>query len=227
MSKIYGYVRVSTAKQNPERQIRNIKEQYPDAFIVKDAWTGTEMNRPNWSKLVKQLKSGDTIIFDEVSRMSRNAAEGFETYQNLFDKGVILKFLKESYLDTEVFANQMKQAEVSTGKDYLDQGLKIILMGIAKEQIRLAFEQSQKEVEYLHQRVSEGIESARLAGKQIGQKPGAKLITKKSIKAKDLIMKHSKDFNGTLSDADVIKLIGCARGSYYKWKRQLRSELLS
>ena len=159
--------------------------------------------------------------------MSRNAAEGFETYQNLFDKGVILKFLKESYLDTEVFANQMKQAEVSTGKDYLDQGLKIILMGIAKEQIRLAFEQSQKEVEYLHQRVSEGIESARLAGKQIGQKPGAKLITKKSIKAKDLIMKHSKDFNGTLSDADVIKLIGCARGSYYKWKRQLRSELLS
>ena len=78
-------------------------------------------------------------------------------------------------------------------------------------------------MEDLHQRTKEGIETARLNGKQIGQVKGAKLTTKKSVKAKELIRKHSKDFEGTLSDVDVMKLIGCARGSYYKWKRELRS----
>ncbi len=222
--RIYGYARVSTVKQSIERQIRNIKEQYPDAVIVSEKYTGTSMQRPEWEKLYKQLKAGDTVVFDSVSRMSRDAAEGFEVYQELFNKGVHLKFAKESYLDTDVFAKQMKQAEVKTGKNYLDEGLRIILMGIAEEQIRLAFEQSEKEVEDLHQRTREGIETARLNGKQIGQPKGAKLTTKKSIAAKEIIKKHSKDFDGTLSDPDVMKLAGIARGTYYKYKRELKEE---
>lgn len=68
-----------------------------------------------------------------------------------------------------------------------------------------------------------GIETARLNGKQIGQPKGAKLTTKKSIRAKEIIRKHSQDFEGTLSDVDVMKLIGCARGSYYKYKKELRN----
>lgn len=222
--RIYGYARVSTLKQSIERQIRNIKASYPDAVIVSEKYTGTSMQRPAWDKLYKQLKSGDTVVFDSVSRMSRDAAEGFEVYQELFNRGVNLKFAKEPYLDTDVFAKQIKQAEVKTGKSYLDEGLKIILMGIAEEQIRLAFEQSEKEVEDLHQRTREGIETARLNGKQIGQPKGAKLTTKKSIAAKEIIKKHSKDFDGTLSDPDVMKLAGIARGTYYKYKRELRSE---
>ena len=51
-------------------------------------------------------------------------------------------------------------------------------LALAKEQILLAFEQAEKEVQDLHQRTVEGIETARLAGKRIGQKPGSKLITK-------------------------------------------------
>lgn len=224
MGKIYGYVRVSTQKQNLERQIRNIKAVYPDAVIVQDKWTGTEMDRPSWSNLRKHLKAGDTVIFDEVSRMSRDAEEGFATYTELFDHGISLKFLKEPYLDTSVFESQIRQAEVNTGKDYLDKGFKIILLGIAEEQIRLAFEKSENEVEYLHQRISEGIETARLNGKQIGQKQGAKLTTKKSVQAKEIIRKHSKDFEGTLNDAEVRKLCGIARGTYYKYKRELKEE---
>ena len=79
-------------------------------------------------------------------------------------------------------------------------------------------------VQDLHQRTKEGIETARLNGKQIGQKQGAKLITKKSIEAKKRIQKHSKDFNGTLSDADCMKLIGLARNTFYKYKRELKAE---
>ena len=53
---------------------------------------------------------------------------------------------------------------------------------------------------------------------------GAKLTTKKSIEAKKQIQKHSKDFNGTLSDVDCMKLIGLARNTFYKYKRELKAE---
>ena len=76
----------------------------------------------------------------------------------------------------------------------------------------------------MHQRTKEGIETARLNGKQIGQKQGAKLTTKKSIEAKKQIQKHSKDFHGTLSDTDCMKLTGLARNTYYKYKRELKAE---
>ena len=65
---------------------------------------------------------------------------------------------------------------------------------------------------------------SKLNGKQIGQPKGAKLTTKKSIEAKEVILKRSKDFNGDLSDLEVMKLTGVARGTYYKYKRELKSE---
>lgn len=74
----------------------------------------------------------------------------------------------------------------------------------------------------MHQRTKEGIETARLNGKQIGRATGTKVSTKKSVETKALILKHSKDFNGTLDDTDVIKLTGVSRKSYYKYKRELR-----
>ena len=96
---------------------------------------------------------------------------------------------------------------------------------LAAEQIRLAFAQAQKEVDDLHQRTREGIMTARLNGKQIGQQPGRRLHIKKADTAKALIQKHSRDFGGTLSDADCIKLIGIARNTYYKYKRELRESV--
>ena len=52
-----------------------------------------------------------------------------------------------------------------------------------------------------------------------------KLITKKSIESKEQIKKYSKDFDGTLKDVEVMKLIGVARNSYYKYKKELVEEL--
>lgn len=222
--KIYGYARVSTKQQNIERQIRNIKDKYPEAIIVTDEFTGTKLDRPGWNKIYKTVKAGDTIVFDQVSRMSRDADEGFLVYEELFNKGVNLIFLKEPHINTETYRKALDSGVPMTGTnvDYILDGINKYLMSLAKEQIRLAFEQAQKEVDDLHQRTREGIETARLAGKQIGQPKGAKLTTKKSVRAKEIIRKYSQDFEGTLSDVDVMKLIGCARGSYYKYKREMR-----
>ena len=224
--KVYGYCRISTMKQSIERQIRNIKAQYPEAVIVTEEYTGTKMERPNWTKLYKQLKDGDTVVFDQVSRMSRDAEEGFNVYEELFNKGVNLVFLKEPHINTATYKTALETGVPMTGTnvDFILEGVNKYLMSLAKEQIRLAFDQAEKEVEDLHQRTREGIETARLKGKQIGQPKGAKLTTKKSIAAKEIIQKHSKDFNGTLSDAEVMKLCGIARGTFYKYKRELKAE---
>ena len=108
-----------------------------------------------------------------------------------------------------------------TNVDYILDGINKFLLELAKDQIRLAFEQAEKEVEDLRQRTREGIETARLNGKQIGACPGKKHITKKSIKVKAIIEKHSTDFNGNLSDVEIMQMTGVAKNTYYKYKKEL------
>ena len=221
---IYGYCRISKAKQSIDRQIRNIKAVYPEAVIIEEVFTRTRIDRKEWNKLANKVKSGDTIVFDSVSRMSGNAEEGFTAYEKLYNNGINLVFLKEPHINTETYKQALQNNVALTGGtvDYILEGVNKYLLALAKEQIKLAFEQSAKEVEDLHQRTKEGIETARLNGKQIGQKQGAKLTTKKSVAAKEVIAKHSKDFNGTLSDIDVMKLTGLSRNTYYKYKAEMK-----
>lgn len=106
--------------------------------------------------------------------------------------------------------------------DFILEGVNKYLMALAKEQIKLAFEQSEKEVEDLHQRTREGLVTAKLAGKQIGRQQGVEVVTKKSREKKQIILKHSKEFNGSLNDAEVMALTGLSRNTFYKYKRQLK-----
>lgn len=224
---IYGYCRVSTGKQSIERQIRNIQKNYPDAIIIKEVFTGTSSKRPEWSKLLKQIQPNDTIVFDSVSRMSRNSEDGFKTYEILYNHGINLIFLKEPYINTSTYKNAVNNqiSMTDTYVDYILEGINKYLLALAKEQIRLAFIQSEKEIQDIRQRTKEGLITARLNGKQIGQVKGKKLTTKKSITSKKLIKQYSKEFDGSLSDNEVMKLISISRNSYYKYKREIKGEL--
>lgn len=221
--RIYGYARISRPSQSIDRQIRNIKASYPDAVIVQEAYTGTKMDRPEWSKLYKRVVAGDTIIFDSVSRMSRNADEGVQTYFELYERGIRLVFLKEKYIDTSVYAeNEKDRIELQgTDEDEIFKGLNNYFRKLAERQIRIAFDQAEKEVLDLRQRTREGMETARLSGKQIGQLSGKKLHVKKEGPAKEKIRKYSRNFEGSLPDAEVMKLTGLSRNTYYKYKREM------
>ena len=223
----YGYCRISTKQQSIDRQIRNIKAVYPDAIIVTESYSGTTLNRPEWKKLYNKLKPNDVVVYDSVSRMSRDADEGVNLYMELFNKGIELEFLKESQINTEVYKSTIAQTIGTTGNDiadiYIEATNKVIRL-LAEKQIRIAFEQSAKEVEDLHQRTREGIETARLNGKQIGQKHGAKLITKKSVEAKKLIRKHNKTFGGSLTNEETWTLIGISKMTFYKYLREMKEE---
>ena len=236
MSKIYGYARISTVKQNIQRQLDNIKMEYPDAVIITEEYTGTKINRPAFDKLIKNLKPGDTIVFDEVSRMSRNAEEGIKLYTELFDNDINLVFIKEPHINTSVYRDKLnKQIDKlnSTGNKATDKLLESIMIALheytidlAKEQIELAFKTAQAEVDFLHKRTSEGVQRAILNGKKVGglTTKGTKLTTKKSIEMKAKIRALSKDFEGTNNDIEVMAITKLARNTYYKYKREMLAE---
>ncbi len=236
MCKTYGYCRISRKEQNIDRQIRNIKAAYPDAIIVQEAYTGTKVEgRKEFERLIAKADSSTRIVFDSVSRMSRNAEMGFQVYQGLFQRGVEVVFLKEPQINTETYRASMERqvsSTVESGDIATDELINAITnainrytMRLAEKQIYLAFQQAEKEVEDLHQRTKEGIETARLAGKQIGAVKGKKLHVKKADKAKELIRKYSKDFDGSLNDIETMKLVGVANNTYYKYKKELKEAL--
>ena len=230
---IYGYCRVSTKHQKIARQITNITEVYPTATIIREFYTGTVQTRPNWNKLMNIIKKEDTIVFDSVSRMSRNALEGYNDYKLLYSMGVNLVFLNEPLINTSVFdttRNNLLNIDIKTENEAVNclfkgniELINNFLMALAEEQIKASFNQSEKEVSDLHLRISQGIREAKRNGTSIGLAKGSSLTTKKSIDCKSIIKKHSKDFGGTLEDTDVIKLCGCSRNSYYKYKKEIKT----
>lgn len=207
---------------------------YPAATIIKEYYTGTTQNRPLWDKLMKQIKEGDTIVFDSVSRMSRNAGEGYNDYTMLYELGVELVFLNEPLINTSVFnstRNNLLSVSVNTGNEAVDEffsgNIALInkfLMSLAEEQIKTAFDQAEKEVTDLHSRISQGMREAQKNGTCIGLVKGTTLVTEKSVRCKEIIKKHAIEFGGMLSDKEVMTLCKISRNSYYKYKRELRME---
>ncbi len=247
---IFAYCRVSTRYQNMERQIRNALGAYPEAKLIKETYTGRNIHRPEFNKLLKAVRPGDTIVFDSVSRMSRDAVDGFKLYEKLYNDGVDLVFLKEPHINTAAHRERLRNRIAAYSQHTGDAAEKLMqaiiealnqyTMDIAREQIMLAFEQSQKEVDDLRQRTVEGIETARRAGKPIGRQTGDAPERRTQRPIMDIIKAKSLDFDGTNSDAEVMALIRgtsytdertgttrrytIARGTYYKYKALLKSE---
>lgn len=239
-NKTFGYCRISTSKQKLDRQIRNIRKDYPDADMRVEVFSGRKSNRPLWKALINEVVDGDTIVFDSVSRMSRDAADGFKTYMELYNRGVNLVFLKEPAINTDAYksilGNVKLSFEVNTSDEDTDalingimDNVAVYITKIAEKQIMLAFEGSEKEVSDLRQRTKEGMREAARKGKQIGREKGTEITTKKSIAMKELIIKYNKVFGGALNDKDTLALIkeqtdGLNRNTFYKYKKELMEE---
>ena len=230
---IYGYVRVSTQQQKTQRQIDNIKSFDSNANIFAEKQSAKDIeNRAEFKKLLKKVKTGDTIIFDEVSRMSRNAEEGYNLYMELLNKGIDLVFLKERHIDTKEYKRRTEKhlAKITSSNEKLDKLVNGILDLVAefeqenlKDNIRLAFEQAQKERDLLIKRVTEGKEKSDL---HQGRPQGSlNQNTEKADHIKKIIKEQSKDFEGKFSDVKIMReYLNVARNTYYKYKKELTEE---
>jgi len=232
--KIYGYARISTARQNLQRQLKNISERFPTAEIVTEVYTGTKSDRPAWNKLLAKVQTGDTIVFDSVSRMSRNADEGIQQYFELYEKGVNLVFLKEPTVNTDVYQQSVQeqldniQTTGDTAADNLISGIMKAIQEyqrtLAEKQIRISFEQAQKEVDDLRQRTKEGM-TDEVKAKISRTKTGQKNITEKHLINSVAILRNCKEFGGEMKDIEVAEMLKIKRMTVYRIKRELQSRI--
>ena len=231
----YGYVRVSTMQQKTQRQIDNIKSFDTDAIIYEEKQSGKDIeNRAVFRKLLDKVKSGDVIVFDEVSRMSRDASEGYDLYMRLMEQDISLVFLKERHIDTDEYKRRTQRhiEKILSGNKSIDKfmntmvdALKELERDNLKDNIRLAFQQAEHERQFLIKRVTEG--KAR-SEKPQGRPEGSHNIkTDKADHIKKVIREQSKDFDGKFSDAKIMReyLKGIARNTYYKYKKDLVNQV--
>ncbi len=233
---IVGYARVSTPKQSLRRQIDNLKSAYPNIVVVSEVFTGSTDNRPKWKKLMRQCRAGNIskLVFDEVSRFSRNAEEAIVEYKELYSLGIELEFLKEPHINSKIYRDASeRKIEIATGS--MDHetaqlittvigGLNDYLLSVAEKQIFLAFDHAQKERELLSKRTSEGLKQAKLMGSKVGRQPGQKLVTKKSKRAKRIIRNHYELFGGELTATQCFTLAQITKSTFYRYLNEMREE---
>jgi DNA invertase Pin-like site-specific DNA recombinase len=232
--KTYAYCRVSTERQSLQRQIDNITAAFPEISpkdYHTDKFTGATQDRPAWNKLLQKVQAGDTIVFDSVSRMSRDAAEGAKQYEELYNKGIRLIFLAEPHINTDVFKTATErqiQLAVKTGSYAFDKACNGIIsvfnelaIDLAKEQVRIAFEQAEKERKDICKRVKDGMKAS---GNMGGRKQGFTYTSDKVKAARAQIEKHAKEFGGTLKDTEIMQMTGISRDTLYRLKREIRAE---
>lgn len=224
---VYGYARVSTKYQSIERQTQNIQKVAPNAKMYSEYFTGTKIDRPQFSRLLKTVKEGDTIVFDSVSRMARNADEGFRLFEELYENGVDLVFLKEPYINTENYRQAMHISLPEVADDTflpLMDGLKKTLLLLAKKQFRQAFEQAEKEVKDIQQRTREGMKVSGAGAKISKANTGKKYKIKKRATLLRNIEMFSKSFDGNMKDKELLEqdIIHCSPHTYYKYKKMVK-----
>lgn len=229
---IYGYARVSTHKQIIGRQVENIIRAYPTAKIFSETFTGTTDKRTQWQKLLKIAEKGDTIVFDSVSRMSRKATDGIETYMQLYDKGIELVFLNEPYINTSTYKQAIQGSIATVGNAIADIYIKAtndVLKILATQQIKQAFEQAEKEVKDLQTRTREGMRTKGAGQKISKSRTGKHYETAKAKRVKEVILHKSKAFGGTMTDKECIMMLkgelgNCTEPTYYRYKKELKGE---
>lgn len=99
----YGYARVSTYSQakdgNSLEGQRELLEKEGCDIIVHDTYTGTKTDRPEFSKLIKKLKDGDTLVVSKLDRFSRSASDGIKLVDELLNIGVKVHILNMGLID--------------------------------------------------------------------------------------------------------------------------------
>lgn len=204
--KTYFYMRISTKestdKQSFQRQSKALKTyaknnnlEYNNRTVYKDDITGAIFDRPDWKALESVLQEGDTIVFKEISRFTRQADEGFSKYMKLMKKGINLIFLDNPTVSTDYIKQLTSIAEQQQriAKTALENTIELLLL--------VELDRVEKEREIISKRITQGIEaSSKTQGRKKGQldKMSKELesdikefLVNRSIKQTDLMKKHN------------------------------------
>lgn len=209
MSNYFTYKRISTKEERglqkynrQENALKKYAEENGIEYVAEFAEdvSGKDFeNRKEWNRLEKLLQAGDTIVFKDIYRFTREAENGYKKYMELLEKGVELVFLDNSTVNTEYIKSLLNIAE--------QQNLitKTLMESIVKIMIIAELDKGEQERLTLIKRIKDGMAAS---DKQAGRKAGAltkmsaeletdikKLLQDRSIKYVDLMNKHNLSRN--------------------------------
>lgn len=191
----YGYVRVSTKEQNEQRQFIALREfGIDDRRIYMDKQSGKDFDRPNYKRLIRKLKSGDTIVIKSIDRLGRNYDEILEQWRIITkEKQAAVVVLDMPLLDTQ-------QSRDLTGTLIAD----IVL--------QLLSYVAQTEREFIRQRQAEGIAAAKKQGVKFGRRPMERPEEFETLKAQWK--------NKQLSAREAARRLGITHRTFLIWARE-------
>lgn len=205
MANYYGYMRISTkeerAKQKYNRQEKALARYAEDnkieyVFLFKEDVSGKSFkNRAEWQRLEKIVQPGDTVVFKDISRFTREAEAGYIKYMELMNKGVNLIFIDNPTISTDYIRELLHIAERQdlVAKTSLESTVKLLLI--------VELNRAEQERLTISKRTKDGMAAS---PNKAGRKPGQldKLteelqadivlyLADRSIKASSLMKKHN------------------------------------
>lgn len=193
--KTYGYIRVSTKEQNEDRQLIAMREfGVPEENIILDKQSGKDFDRPGYKKLIRKLKTGDTLVIKSIDRLGRNYDEILEQWRFITkEKQAAIVVLDMPLLDTR-------------------QGRDLTGVLIADIVLQLLSYVAQTEREFNRQRQAEGIAAAKARGVHFGPNFKNRGENYDTIKA--------AWERGELSGREAARQLGVAHGTFQRWSKE-------
>ena len=192
----YGYVRVSSTDQNEERQMAAmVKREIPEKNVFRDKQSGKDFERPQYKRMLKALKSGDTLYILSIDRLGRSYGEIQNQWCILTKKiGIDICVLDMPLLDTR------------QGKDLMGTFIADLVLQI------LSFA-AQNERENIKKRQADGIAAAKTRGVKFGRPD-----ISAPYDFADIVNRWEK---GTITLKNVLKICGMSRSTFYRRRREL------
>lgn len=202
-TKKFAYIRVSSKEQNEDRQVDTMKAlgvEERDIFIDKASGKNTE--RPRYQAMKAILRRGDTVIFDSITRMSRNMDDTKREYEWFVKEGIALEFVQEPMLNTAG----------KEGDDVLQRAISDIILTLLA-----AF--AEKEREDIRVRQREGIDAAKRRGKHLGR-PRIGFDTLDDAQRNAFINAYKRWKQGEQTAVETFTALDMTKSTFYKIVRE-------
>ncbi|MGX4685551.1 recombinase family protein [Vagococcus sp. JNUCC 83] len=203
----FFYIRVSTKEQNEGRQLEIAKEMGIDEkCIYLDKESGKNLERPEWKKLVGTLRVGDTLIVQDLSRLSRNKKDIKDIWKSLLDEGVNIEVVNMPILNTEKYKDLGNMGQLVS-----DIVFDLLSWMVEEERDRIKTNQKQ------------GIELAKEQGKYKGRPPK---YHKDAVGADKLV--YDEILEGLENDTPVQELsnrLSISKNTIYRIKKELNCDI--
>lgn len=223
MCKTVAYMRISTeedkGKQRYTRQEQAIERwqkennvEITDRRIYRDDASGKSFDRKAWKELEADVQSGDTIVFKDLCRFTRERDNGYNKYMELMNKGVNMVFLDNPTLNTD-YINSMQNTADSLKEENFIGGMTLDF--VIKLLLVTELDRAEKERLITRQRIIDGIKASdKKSGRPVGKldkmsdelkKDIEKFLTDRSIKQVDLMKKYNISRNTLKKYIEIVK----------------------